>query len=201
MCCCVLVCVHTSTHVCTLQQKVGLNPGADNFFIFVSIVFLEGLAGLGMLPCLRCWSCLCLSSFVPHSILSLYHPTAFGIMISALVPNEKIAMAISPAFLVFMMLFAGTMRILCCHVFVRMLSPIICCHLTSYIGFYVNTESMPVWLAWIRFLSFLFYAFSGLMVNEFQVCCGGYAALVGACMRGTYSSEMFHCTGCMLLGM
>ncbi len=34
--------------------------------------------------------------------------TAFGIMISALVPNEKIAMAISPAFLVFMMLFAGT---------------------------------------------------------------------------------------------
>lgn len=26
---------------------VGLNPGASNFFIFASIVFLEGLAGLG----------------------------------------------------------------------------------------------------------------------------------------------------------
>lgn len=30
---------------------------------------------------------------------------------------------------------------------------------------------MPAWLSWIRYISFLYYAFSGLTVNEFAGAC------------------------------
>lgn len=81
-------------------------------------------------------------------------------MISAAVPNEKVAFAVAPALLVTLMLFGG---------------------------FYANQDTIPVWLSWIRFVSFLFYAFSGLMVNEFKdTCCWscGTAPSGDACSAG-----------------
>lgn len=94
---------------------VGLNPGAKQFFTFFAICFVESLTAISL-----------------------------GIMISAAVPNEKVAFAVSPAFLVILMLFGG---------------------------FYANQDTIPAWLSWIRYLSFLYYAFSALMVNEFSGAC------------------------------
>lgn len=39
-------------------------------------------------------------------------------------------------------------------------------------GFYINSDSIPVWLAWIKYLSFVYYAFAGLMISQLQgECC------------------------------
>lgn len=35
-------------------------------------------------------------------------------------------------------------------------------------GFLIPPEAMPVWLAWIRFVSFLYYGFNASMLNEFR---------------------------------
>lgn len=45
-------------------------------------------------------------------------------------------------------------------------------HGRKHIDYPQNTESMPAWLSWIKYISFLYYAFSGLAVNEFRdECC------------------------------
>lgn len=39
-------------------------------------------------------------------------------------------------------------------------------------GFYINSESVPAWLAWIKYLSFVYYAFAGLLISQIQdECC------------------------------
>ena len=64
-----------------------------------------------------------------------------GIAISAACKNEKVALAVAPAVTIILMLFGG---------------------------FYVNSDSIPVWLFWIRYLSYLYYAFMGLVINDFE---------------------------------
>ncbi|KAF6001160.1 hypothetical protein F1559_000069 [Cyanidiococcus yangmingshanensis] len=36
-----------------------------------------------------------------------------------------------------------------------------------FAGFFIGPNAMPVWLSWIRFVSFLSYAFAALMTNQF----------------------------------
>ena len=35
-------------------------------------------------------------------------------------------------------------------------------------GFYINIESLPVWLRWVQYLSLMRFAFEGLCVNEMK---------------------------------
>ena len=35
-------------------------------------------------------------------------------------------------------------------------------------GFYIPESEIPVWLRWIRYVSFVFYGYVGLIINEFQ---------------------------------
>lgn len=34
-------------------------------------------------------------------------------------------------------------------------------------GFYVSTASVLVWLSWIKYISFIFWGYTALIVNEF----------------------------------
>ena len=35
-------------------------------------------------------------------------------------------------------------------------------------GYFLNDESIPVWLSWLKYISFIRYAFQALAVNEFR---------------------------------
>ncbi|KAG7673347.1 hypothetical protein Ndes2526B_g03213 [Nannochloris sp. 'desiccata'] len=63
---------------CIVYWIVGLNPNAGAFFIFCSILIVEGLAAQGL-----------------------------GIAVSAGAPNEKVALALAPAVTVVLILFGG----------------------------------------------------------------------------------------------
>jgi hypothetical protein len=34
-------------------------------------------------------------------------------------------------------------------------------------GYFIGPSAMPVWLSWIRFASFIYYAFGAIMTNQF----------------------------------
>ena len=34
-------------------------------------------------------------------------------------------------------------------------------------GFYVNVDRIPDWIAWIRYVSYMYWAFSGMVINEY----------------------------------
>lgn len=63
-----------------------------------------------------------------------------GIAVSAGAPNEKVALALAPAVTVILILFGG---------------------------FYINEDTIPDWLAWIRYLSHLYWSFMALCINDF----------------------------------
>ncbi|PRW60157.1 DNA topoisomerase 3-beta isoform X1 [Chlorella sorokiniana] len=77
---------------------------------------------------------------------------ALGLAISAAVPHEKIAMAIAPLVVVLLMLFSG---------------------------FYINASTIPAALAWIKWLSHLYYGLMGLAINDFSGR-GGWACPLGS---------------------
>ncbi len=61
-------------------------------------------------------------------------------------------------------------------------------------GFFIGANSMPVWLSWLRHLSFIKYAFAGLMQNEYQdrvldtsVCTPGFCPATGDGVLSFYS--------------
>ncbi|KAL4437525.1 hypothetical protein ABPG77_003506 [Micractinium sp. CCAP 211/92] len=95
-----------------LYWIVGLNPSAAAFFVFCCLVICEGLAGQGL-----------------------------GVAISAVAPNEKLALALAPTITIVLMLFGG---------------------------FYVNTATIPAVLRWIRYISHLYWAYMGLAINDFR---------------------------------
>ncbi|EFN55090.1 hypothetical protein CHLNCDRAFT_134988 [Chlorella variabilis] len=63
-----------------------------------------------------------------------------GVAISAAAKNEKVAIALAPMITVILMLFGG---------------------------FYVNTQTIPPVLSWIRYISHLYWAFMGFAINDF----------------------------------
>jgi ABC-type multidrug transport system ATPase subunit/ABC-type multidrug transport system permease subunit len=96
---------------CIVYWIVGLNPAASAFFIFCALLIVEGLAAQG-----------------------------FGVCISAVCPNEKVAFAIAPAITVVLILVGG---------------------------FYVNQDAIPVWISWLKYISHLYWAYMGLTINDF----------------------------------
>ena len=46
-------------------------------------------------------------------------------------------------------------------------APIVVVLMILFGGFYINVDSLPVWLAWLQYLSIMRWAFMGLAVNEF----------------------------------
>jgi len=50
--------------------------------------------------------------------------------------------------------------------------------LMVFSGFYINTGQMPVWLAWIKYISPFFYSLQGLIRNEFYDSAFGSAPIV-----------------------
>ena len=66
---------------------------------------------------------------------------ALGMAIAATAPDVEAATAFGPIVVVLMILFGG---------------------------FYINIESLPVWLRWVHYLSLMRFAFEGLCVNEFK---------------------------------
>ena len=48
------------------------------------------------------------------------------------------------------------------------LGPIAVVLMILFGGFYINIESLPIWLRWVQFLSLMRFAFEGLIVNELK---------------------------------
>ena len=45
-------------------------------------------------------------------------------------------------------------------------------------GFYVNVDRIPPWIAWLRYTSYMYWAFSGMVINEYagrEMPCGSAA--------------------------
>lgn len=64
-----------------------------------------------------------------------------GMIIACLAPDVETAISLGPISVVLMILFGG---------------------------FYINIESLPVWLQWVQYLSLMRFAFEGLAKNEFD---------------------------------
>lgn len=118
---------------CIVYWIVGLNPAASAFFVFCALLIVEGLAAQG-----------------------------FGICISAVCPNEKVAFAIAPAITIVLILVGG---------------------------FYVNQDAIPVWISWLKYLSHLYWAYMGLTINNFAGRTGWETCLTiaedGSCAKST----------------
>ncbi|PSC69664.1 ABC ATP-binding isoform 1 [Micractinium conductrix] len=101
----------------------GLNPTGVAFVLFCCVVICEDMTG-----------------------------QALGLAISAVVPEEKVALAVAPMVVIFLMLFSG---------------------------FYVSSAAIPPVLKWVKYISHLYYGLQGLAVNNFSGR-SGYACPVGA---------------------
>ena len=40
--------------------------------------------------------------------------------------------------------------------------------LLTFAGFYMELDQLPPWCAWFKYLSYLYWGFSGMLVNEFS---------------------------------
>ncbi|KAL4425753.1 hypothetical protein ABPG75_009769 [Micractinium tetrahymenae] len=78
--------------------------------------------------------------FVELTILEGLASQALGVAVSAAAKTEKIAFAVAPGVTVVLMLFGG---------------------------FFVSTDSIPASIRWITYISHLYYAFQGLVINNF----------------------------------
>lgn len=65
---------------------------------------------------------------------------SLGMLISALIKNVEMAPRVAPAFVILFLMFSG---------------------------FLLNDESVPIYMAWLKHISFIRYTFQGLTVNEF----------------------------------
>ena len=72
--------------------------------------------------------------------LELQCAVALGMLISALLPSVEAAPQLAPLVVVLLLTFSG---------------------------YFLNEDSIPDWIGWIKYISFIRYAFQGLMINEF----------------------------------
>eukprot|EP00270_Netrium_digitus_P015692 TRINITY_DN553_c0_g1_i4.p1 TRINITY_DN553_c0_g1~~TRINITY_DN553_c0_g1_i4.p1 ORF type:complete len:313 (+),score=108.37 TRINITY_DN553_c0_g1_i4:119-940(+) len=79
--------------------------------------------------------------FLATAMLEFTAMNATGLMISSLAPSPETALALGPLLTVLFMLFGG---------------------------FYINLDSIPVWIQWFSYCSPVKWAFIGLSVNEFR---------------------------------
>eukprot|EP01052_Picozoa_sp_SAG31_P027973 SAG31_NODE_2663_length_5278_cov_29.536011_3_plen_233_part_00 len=74
--------------------------------------------------------------------LEFFVGISLGMLISSLVRNVEMAPRVAPAFVILFLMFSG---------------------------FFLNDESVPVYMSWLKHISFIRYTFQGLCVNEFKV--------------------------------
>merc|ERR1712046_89364 len=46
-------------------------------------------------------------------------------------------------------------------------SPVVLLSMMLASGFYVNTDNIPVFMVWLKYLSYQYWGYSGMMVNEY----------------------------------
>jgi len=73
--------------------------------------------------------------------LEYFVGVSLGMLISALIKNVEMAPRVAPAFVILFLMFSG---------------------------FFLNDESVPVYMVWLKHISFIKYTFQGLCVNEFR---------------------------------
>jgi len=103
-----------------------------------------------------------LGSFLWYLLLSLttvFTGQSLGLLVSIAVPDLALANCVSFVLVLFIMLFGG---------------------------FYVNVDRIPEWISGVRYASYMYWAFSGMVINEFggrQLPCGDseHAADYGGC--------------------
>ena len=83
------------------------------------------------------------------SLTTVFAGQSLGLLVSIVLPDLALANCLSFVFVLLIMLFGG---------------------------FYVNVQRIPAWCAWLRYDSFMYWAFSGMVINEFAgrtIACGG----------------------------
>lgn len=93
------------------------------------------------------------------SLTTVFTGQSLGLLVSLAVPDLALANCVSFVFVLFIMLFGG---------------------------FYVNVDRIPGWISWLRYTSYMYWAFSGMVINEFggrEMPCGSTsnAADYGGC--------------------
>jgi ABC-type multidrug transport system ATPase subunit/ABC-type multidrug transport system permease subunit len=78
--------------------------------------------------------------FLVLVFLASFVSESLGLFIAALAKSAALANAISPLFLVFFLILSGL---------------------------YLNNDTVPDWIIWLKYISFIKYAYHGMMVNEF----------------------------------
>jgi len=81
---------------------------------------------------------------------------SLGYLLSCLTSNVDVALAIAPIVIIPSMLFGG---------------------------FFLNASSVPVWLVWLKYLSWLFYGFEALMINQWDGVEGIQCDRKGGCLE------------------
>lgn len=66
---------------------------------------------------------------------------ALGMLISAIIPSVEAAPQVAPLVVVLFLTFSG---------------------------YFLNEDSIPDWIGWVKYISFVRYAFQALMINEFE---------------------------------
>lgn len=66
-------------------------------------------------------------------------------------------------------------------------------------GFYVNTANLVVWIRWVRYLCFMYWAFVAYSTNEFSgrccwTCCAEYNAQGAWVLTSLSWSMVFRCS-------
>jgi ABC-type multidrug transport system ATPase subunit len=79
--------------------------------------------------------------FLAFVFLTSFVSESLGLFIAALVKSAAIANAISPLVLVFFLILSGL---------------------------YLNNETIPAWISWLRYVSFIQWGYHGMMLNEFR---------------------------------
>ena len=97
---------------CIVYWIVGLNPDVIAFGIFVLLTVIVAIAAVGL-----------------------------GFLIGAMAPNIQAAQAMTPLFMILMILFGG---------------------------FYINAGSISVWIAWMENLSIIKWCFEAYCINEYK---------------------------------
>ena len=75
------------------------------------------------------------------AVIEVQASIALGMLISALLPSVEAAPQLAPLVVILMLMFSG---------------------------YFLNLQDVPAWIGWIKYVSFIRYAFEALMVNEFK---------------------------------
>ncbi|CAI6001320.1 unnamed protein product, partial [Closterium sp. NIES-64] len=99
--------------------------------------------------------------FLVICMLEFTAMNGLGILIGSIAPTPQLALAMGPLFTVIGSI-APTPQL------ALAMGPLFTVVLMLFGGFYVNLDSIPVWIRWVRYLSPIQWGFVGLAVNQFE---------------------------------